>query len=207
MASLRRGDEDQSGGLSVKKLPKKPAASKAGVPGTGAAPEGAAPEKKGAAIKKASRASAALKKSAADLEKKPAAKKARTSRLPKSGIPFICSECYEEFVLPSTYARETVTCPECLHVGKRPAEDFLRTVTVHKAGEKGAFKLALMAAYGFLVSALLLMWIVSPYSVSVIQGEGRSTGTMILLILAVGSVIALIWAANRYEKNRWEVYF
>lgn len=190
----------------MKKLPKKPAASKAaGEPGTGAAAEGA--EKKGGAVKKASRASAALKKSAADLEKKPGAKKARPSRLPRSGIPFICSECYEEFVLPSTYARETVTCPECLHVGKRPAEDFLRTVTVHKAGEKGSFKLALMAAYGFLVSALLLMWIVSPYSASLIQADGRSTGTMILLILAVGSMIALIWAASRYEKNRWEVYF
>jgi hypothetical protein len=185
----------------VKKLPKKPAASK-----PGAAPAGALPAKKGA-VKKVSAPSAALKKSTAEFEKKPATRKAKPGRLPRSGVPFICSECYEEFVLPSTYSRETVTCPECLHVGKRPAEDFLRTVTVHKAGEKSAFKLALMSTYFFLVSALLLIWIASPYSSAVIQDEGRSTGTMILLILVVGSAGLLIWASSRYEKNRWEVYF
>ena len=189
----------------MKKLPKKPAASKA----AGSAPQGAG--KKGA-VKKVSGPSAALKKSAADLERRStktgaAPKKDRPARLPRSGIPFICSECYEEFILPSTYSRETVTCPECLHVGKRPAEDFLRTVTVHKAGEKSAFKLALFAAYAFLVSSLGLLWMVSPYSLGVITADNRSTWTMILLALAVGSAGLLIWSTGRYEKNRWEVYF
>jgi len=189
----------------VKKLPKKPAASKAaGEPG--AAPAGATPAKKGA-VKKVSAPSAALKKSTAEFERKPAMKKAKPGRLPRSGVPFICSECYEEFVLPSTYSRETVTCPECLHVGKKPAEDFLRTVTVHKAGEKSAFKLALMSTYFFLVSALLLIWIASPYSAALVKDEGRSTGTMILLVMSVGFAGLLIWASGRYEKNRWEVYF
>ena len=38
--------------------------------------------------------------------------------------------------LSATYSEEIVTCPECFHVGKKPDDSFLRTVSTAKAGER-----------------------------------------------------------------------
>jgi hypothetical protein len=140
--------------------------------------------------------------------KKPLApRKERPARTPRAGIPFICSECYEEFVLPSTYSRETVSCPECMHVGKRPAEDFLRTVALHKSGERNALKMAVSSTCMLLVWSLAFLWLLSPYSHKLIGGEMRDTLTKVLGGLVFLLVLLLGWAAYRYEKNRWEIYF
>jgi len=41
----------------------------------------------------------------------------------RGSVAFVCSECYEEFILPASYSKEMVTCPECQHVGKRRVEE------------------------------------------------------------------------------------
>ena len=61
-------------------------------------------------------------------------------------LDFICSECYSVLVLSATYSEEIVTCPECFHVGKKPDDSFLRTVSTAKAGEgKKAVVLTLLS--------------------------------------------------------------
>ena len=61
-------------------------------------------------------------------------------------LDFICSECYSVLALSATYSEEIVTCPECFHVGKKPDDSFLRTVSTAKAGEgKKALALALLS--------------------------------------------------------------
>lgn len=67
------------------------------------------------------------KKRVVDL-KKPAAAKGKM-------IDFICSECYSVLSLSATWSEDLVTCPECFHVGKKPDDSFLRTVSTAKARE------------------------------------------------------------------------
>ena len=125
----------------------------------------------------------------------------------RGGLPFICSECYGEFRVPSTYASETVTCPECQHVGKRNDEDFMRRVGVQKASERSALMTALTFAISFLVVTLAFFWMQTPYSEGVVKAAQRGTLAPLLGGLSALNLIALIWAAGRYEKNRWEIYF
>jgi len=80
------------------------------------------------------------KKAAADLNKPAAAKSDGKT------IDIICSECYSVLSLSATWAEELVTCPECFHVGKKPDDSFLRTVSTAKAREgKKAKMLTLLA--------------------------------------------------------------
>ena len=58
-------------------------------------------------------------------------------------VTFICAECYEDFTLDSSRMGDTLTCPECLHVGKRPQDNFLSQVSETKGREK---KILLIAA-------------------------------------------------------------
>ncbi|MEE3229546.1 MAG: hypothetical protein VX272_00800, partial [Planctomycetota bacterium] len=61
-------------------------------------------------------------------------------------LDFICSECYSVLALSATYSEDIVTCPECFHVGKKPDDSFLRTVSTAKAGEgKKALVLTLLS--------------------------------------------------------------
>ena len=61
-------------------------------------------------------------------------------------LDFICSECYSVLALSATYSEEIVTCTECFHVGKKPDDSFLRTVSTAKAGEgKKAMVLTLLS--------------------------------------------------------------
>lgn len=73
------------------------------------------------------------KKAAADMKKSPAAKV--TGKAKGETIDFICSECYSELALSATWSEDLVTCPECFHVGKKPDDSFLRTVSTAKARE------------------------------------------------------------------------
>ena len=126
----------------------------------------------------------------------------------RGGIPFICSECYEEFVLPATYARETVTCPECLHVGKRPADNFLEKVNLHKTAEKRALAKSLIFSEMLLVGALVFIWFLTPYAESMVKDASlRGNITMGFGGLVVVLIGLLAWSIAQYEKNRWEIYF
>jgi hypothetical protein len=61
-------------------------------------------------------------------------------------LDFICSECYSVLAISATYSEKIVTCPECFHVGKKPDDSFLRTVSTAKAGEgKKALVLTLLS--------------------------------------------------------------
>ncbi len=188
----------------AKKLPKKSGlnAKKNGDSGDAAKPAG-----KGGPVKKATG-----KALGAGARTKITAKPKKTRKKPevrplRGGIPFICSECYEEFVLPANYSKETVTCPECLHVGKRPAEDFIRTVNLHKAGEKRALSKSLWIAEMLGISALIFLFVISPYSIDMIEEDLRGKLTMGFGGLVVVLAGLLAWSVNQYEKNRWEIYF
>jgi hypothetical protein len=126
----------------------------------------------------------------------------------RGGLQFICSECYEEFILPSTYERETVTCPECMHVGKRPAEDFIRTVNMHKSGERAALVQALGLASFLGILLLIFIVMITEYS-AVLPATLTSSSTPRMVIggLIAIEIIALVYLAVKYEKNRWEIYF
>ncbi len=187
--------------MSKKFIPKKVAAKK---PSEGEAPADASePAGEASAKKKPLKASVKI----APAKKAPAAKSApKSSRSPK-GVPFICSECYEEFILPASYSKETVTCPECQHVGKRPSGDFLDKVLLHKGNEKFAFRLNMGLAYATGLFGFILFWLLSPYSQTAIAEGMRDIVLWTVGFAFAGAGALLLWFVTRYEKNRWEVYF
>jgi hypothetical protein len=196
---------------------KAPAAGDSKAPADGKAPEAAAADAPAAGDGKTASRKGPVKAKAVSgkVKAKATAAAARPKRERKAppprtrgGIPFICSECYEEFVLPATYARETVTCPECLHVGKRPADNFLEKVNLHKTAEKRALTKSLIFAEMLVVGAVVLMWLLSAYSASTIT----SASTRGSAVMGVGAVVVVLigllaWSISQYEKNRWEIYF
>jgi len=144
-----------------------------------------------------------------------AAERPAPAPAPKSGgastrgsVAFVCSECYEEFLLPSNYSQEMVSCPDCLHVGKRPDSDFLRTVNLHKAGERKSFLIAIGAGVLLFVLLLATVWFTSGMYLSQHQGKGLDKN--VIMALLGGSAlltIVFLWLVVRAEGNRWEVYF
>ena len=142
------------------------------------------------------------KKSRAVKERKPAA--AKPVRAGKA-LSFVCSECYTTISLPVNYSKEKVTCPECFHVGKKPDEDFLRTVGTHKNGERSSFVLTCIVGLLTLIVLAAAVWLRTPYGT--MEGDDLSTWTMVLLggggLLTI-IFLALLW---RFENNRWEAYF
>jgi hypothetical protein len=148
------------------------------------------------------------KKPAREKRVKPAPEERKVAVAAAHGsIPFICSECYEEFLLPNNYSRDTMTCPECLHVGKRPDEDFVRKVTLQKAGERTAFTVVLLAGLALLLVVLSLIWVRSPYRTLELEPDTLKNVTYGLLGAAVILAGVLFWRLAQYEGKRWEVYF
>ena len=127
----------------------------------------------------------------------------------KGSIRFVCSECYEEFLLSSSFASETVTCPECLHVGKRPDDDFLRTVNIHKSGERKSFAAVTLVGLLLLVALVSLLWMHSPYCDLELVSDEATRSNMSLALMGGGAVLGILffWLLSRFESNRWEVYF
>jgi len=134
---------------------------------------------------------------------------AASAKMPRGSLTFVCSECYEEFLLSPNYSEEVVSCPECLHVGKRPDDSFLRTVNVHKAGEKKWLAMAIVCAALLCLGLLALLWVRSPYFVGD-PTVSRDTVSMLTFGLLAGAgilTLVLAWLIVRFEGNRWEVYF
>ena len=127
----------------------------------------------------------------------------------KGSVRFICSECYEEFHLSSSYASETVTCPECLHVGKRPDNDFLRTVNIHKSGERRSFAMASFVGMLLFVALSFLVWLQSPFCTLPQAADPNTLSTWTMGLAGTGGLLAVVflWLLTRFENNRWEVYF
>lgn len=137
---------------------------------------------------------------------KPKAEPKVTAPAPARGgvkIAFICSECYEDFFFRGETIGETITCPECLHVGKKPDADFLSTVRRHKSGEKSALAMAMVALV--LTLGLALGYIHFSSGAQQIP-ENESLQTILLASSALLAPVGIILAV-RYEKNRWEIYF
>jgi hypothetical protein len=126
----------------------------------------------------------------------------------RGSITFVCSECYEELLLSAQYSQDVVTCPECLHVGKRPDEDFIRTVQMHKGGEKKSLTWALVCGALFAVVVLALFYVQSPYYMAGNDWQPAAEEVTMGLLGGAGILGALlIWLIVRSEGNRWEVYF
>lgn len=146
------------------------------------------------------KAKAMPKKKAKPKREKPAPRDGGRSR-----IAFICSECYEDFTFSGGDINETVTCPECLHVGKKPDDDFLRTVSMHKSGEKSSLVLACLVLTALLGASGAAIYFISPHFFA--GGDGDTNTTMIAGIAAAFIFLISLLLVARYEKNRWEIYF
>jgi hypothetical protein len=98
-----------------------------------------------------------------------------------------------------------VSCPECLHVGKKPDAEFIRTIHVHKAGERRSLLAAVACGALLAVVALGLVYTNAPAT----GADKAPDGTMNMALLGVGGLLTLclLWLVARFEKNRWEVYF
>ncbi|MEE3198846.1 MAG: hypothetical protein VX254_02360 [Planctomycetota bacterium] len=117
--------------------------------------------KKGFAAKgktgKAGKGKKEPKKAAADRKKPVAAKSGGKT------IDIICSECYSVLSLSATWEEDLVTCPECFHVGKKPDDSFLRTVSTAKARESKKAKMLALLSVLVIVSFTGFMFLKSAY--------------------------------------------
>ena len=103
--------------------------------------------------------------------KKPVGAVSRSKDAKGKKLDFICSECYSVLALSATYSEEIVTCPECFHVGKKPDDSFLRTVSTAKAGErKKAMVLTLLSCL-LIISFSGIVFLNSAYGDAVARTE------------------------------------
>ena len=146
-------------------------------------------------------------------KKKGAEKPAREKLAPAAKAPrgntltFVCSECYTEISVAADYSEEGVTCPDCLHVGKKPDDNFLRTVSITKSGERKSVVLATVVGILMVACFVGLLFVQSAYLTPELPKEDLQTWTYGLL--GGGSLFSLLflWLLWRFEGNRWEVYF
>jgi len=124
-----------------------------------------------------------------------------------SVLTFVCSECYTEIDVAADYSDERVTCPDCLHVGKKPDGNFLRTVSLHKSGERKSLVLTVLVGLLMALSFIMLVYVRSAYAIPGFEKDDVQTWTNVLL--GVGGLFTIIFMVLlwRFEGNRWEVYF
>jgi len=199
MSAGASADDEDSSWKGGKGAPRKKFGGKIATKGAGSATKIGSAKKVGA-TKKAAGARASKEK------------KARTPApvvSSKGALRFICSECYSEFHLPASFQSEALTCPECLHVGKRPDERFLSTVQMHKAGERKSFTAALVVGAMAFAAFVFLVWLVSPYCTLAVATRADDLQTWTFGLLGGGGLLSIIfvWLMARFESNRWEVYF
>ena len=165
--------------------------------------------RKGLGAKKPIKSPRSVRTTKAKAKPKKKAKPKREKPAPRAGgrsrVTFICSECYEDFTFTGGDMNETVTCPECLHVGKKPDDDFLRTVGMHKSGEKTSLVLACLVLVALLGASGAAIYFISPHFFA--GGDSDGNTTMIAGIAAAFIFLVSLLLVARYEKNRWEIYF
>ncbi len=138
-------------------------------------------------------------------KKAQAKKKAKPAPRPSSGgqvVQLICSECDEPLKFDSGSADDTLTCPECLLVVKKPDEDFLSTVGMHLGGEKKFLLLTIVMLVLFFISVGGLIYYTAPIHETVDETMKMAFGIGSGLFFLI-SMICLF----KYEKSRWQVYF
>jgi hypothetical protein len=175
--------------------------------GAAAAAAAASPKgKKGPKGKKAT-PKKEKKAKAAKPAKAPRKKAAPPPRVTGRAYAFVCSECYDEYLLPASYSDETVTCPECLHVGKKPDDNFLRTVAMHKAAEQRTTFGVMLCGLLMLLSVFGLIWINTAAGSSLVSSSSHQTVSYGLMGASGLLAVIFFWLLSRFEANRWEVYF
>lgn len=121
----------------------------------------------------------------------------------RRAVRVICSECYEEFRLNAEFDGESLTCPDCRHTGNRPEEGFIAKVRQHQASEQMSLIMAVAAAVLFLGTAAALVLVNSFKARPTVDPNINYAIVFVALIL----LFVLGYAAVRYERNRWDVYF
>ena len=165
----------------------------------------------------AAKPSPKAKKSKGKKAKPKKEKKTKAAKAPRKAAPpprvsgrayaFVCSECYDEYLLPASYSDETVTCPECLHVGKKPDDNFLRTVAMHKAGEQRTTFGVMLCGLLMLLSVFGLIWINTAAGSSLVSSSSHQAVSYGLMGSSALLAVIFFWLLVRFEANRWEVYF
>jgi len=124
-------------------------------------------------------------------------------------LTFVCSECYTEVSVAANHSEERVTCPDCLHVGKKPDDNFLRTVSLHKSGERKKTVLTTLVGFLMVLSFLALVYMRSAYPVAAGEFATEDLETWTMVFLGAGGVFSILFMILlfNFEKNRWEVYF
>ncbi|MBN1420404.1 MAG: hypothetical protein JXP34_16620 [Planctomycetes bacterium] len=118
-------------------------------------------------------------------------------------MPIVCSDCYEEFLVPVAETPERIVCPECRHVGLRTEEDFLAKAMTQKQEEKKLYLLAVVTGVLFVLS--LFVWGIQ----NSFAKEPDVSPTTNYLFLAVSLILLIGWIsfAFKYERSRCDVYF
>ena len=161
------------------------------------------------------------KKGGADLGKKGGAKgkkekPSKDKKLPKATPPkgprgktltFVCSECYTEISVSAQLSEDRVTCPDCLHVGKKPDDNFLHQVSMAKGREKSSVVLTTFIALLMIASFAMLAYVRSAWGAPEYSTEDLQTWTV--GTASAGGVFTILFMILLWksEGNRWEVYF
>ena len=148
--------------------------------------------------KKGAKKAPAKKKAQAKKKAKPAPRPSSDGQV----VQLICSECEEPLKFDSGSADDTLTCPECLLVVKKPDEDFLSIVGMHLGSEKKFLLLTVVMLVLFFISIGGLIYYTSPVHDKIDENmKNIFMGASGLFFLI--SMICLF----KYEKSRWQVYF
>jgi hypothetical protein len=145
-------------------------------------------------------------------EKKAAPPPRPKPRVPESGVPVVCSECYGDFLLSPETKKDQVTCPGCGHVGiieEDTFQDISRQRQNHRMNFLLATAVTTLSFVLFLAFGLLNSW---PFGAEKQKGGwtvpvGDETVNMVLLGLGVLLLLGGFFLVARYEKSRVEVYF
>jgi len=118
-------------------------------------------------------------------------------------VPIVCSDCFEEFLVPVAETPERIVCPECRHVGLRSEDDFLAKAMTQKAEERKLFTLSLASGILFVLS--LFIWGMQ----NSFAKEPDISPTTNYVFLGVSLLLLIGWIsfAFKYERSRCDVYF
>jgi hypothetical protein len=140
--------------------------------------------------------------------KKGAAKKSKPrltrTPTPSGTIPVVCSECYTDFLYVMMSESKTVSCPACGHGGSVPEAGEIQRLDMAKAGEKKAFRSAIVPGSLFLLFGLFYFMQLNSAGSADALGPAMNYGLIGVTVLLF--LITIVFAA-RYEKARCEVYF
>ena len=130
--------------------------------------------------------------------KRPSAPRGKTYEI-------ICSECYTSYAYSQAASADSISCPECLHVGTVGANDVMSKIAIAKSTEGGNLLKAAIPAVLFFVIGVVWTGMLATKAAASTNLEA-STNWIFGGVLAVLFIVTLAFAL-KYESNRYEVYF